>query len=63
MCHGSVDPKFLMQDAEARYRATAVAPTPQPSAEIPPELMGGLRGVWARVTQMFARAPRVHPAE
>lgn len=49
MCHGSIDPKFLMGDAEHRYRATAVEPTGEPSGVMPPELMGGLRGVWARI--------------
>jgi hypothetical protein len=63
MCHGSIDPKFLMRDAEDRYRATAVAPTPQPSRELPPELMGGVRGVWARLVAPFIRAKPIHPAE
>ncbi len=50
MCHGSIDPKLLMRDAEERYRASAVvAATTGPSRELPPELMGGLRGVWARI--------------
>lgn len=60
MCHGSIDPKFLMRDAEDRFRATATAPASEPTGELPPELMGGLKGVWAR---LFVRAPKTYPAE
>ncbi len=63
MCHGSIDPKLLMRDAGDRYRATAVAPTTQPSRELPPELMGGLHGVWARIALRFERSKPLHPAE
>lgn len=62
MCHGSIDPKFLMRDVETRYCVTAVEPTRASTGKIPPELMGGLRGVWARIVAKLAppmRKPRV----
>ncbi len=57
MCHGSIDPKILMRDAEARFRKGVVArPATEPSGSMPPELMGGWRGVWARtVTRLTQR--------
>lgn len=63
MCHGSIDPKFLMREAEDRYHATAVAPTTAPSRELPPELMGGLSGVCARLRGLFPKPAQIHPAE
>lgn len=58
MCHGSIDPKFLMRDAEARLHAAGAVREADGATDgqLPPELMGGLRGVWARVAQSFARA-------
>ena len=60
MCHAQLDPKLLMQDAADRYRIA------QPSTQreesrvsdtgVPPELMGGFGGVWARLN---ARVPAV----
>lgn len=69
MCHGSIDPKYLMQDAEARLRAADAVREADGTSDgrVPPELMGGLGGVWARMAQVFVRRStglvRVHPAE
>lgn len=64
MCHGSIDPKILMRDAETRYRtAAAERPATEPSGTLPPELMGGWRGVWARIAHLLVKIPAVHPAK
>jgi len=69
MCHASIDPKFLLSDAEDRYRAAqgqfAHSATEEAlETEIPPQFIPGWRGVWARVARVLPRrsAPVV-PAE
>lgn len=58
MCHAQLDPRLLMQDAEERYRAARpLSPSvdDRDAATIPPELIGGLRGVVARMMAQGAR--------
>jgi hypothetical protein len=58
MCHAQLDPKLLMQDAERRYRAAqpaSVTAETQDGATIPPDLMGGVRGIVARLMARLAR--------
>ncbi|GAB5449112.1 hypothetical protein [Gymnodinialimonas sp.] len=55
MCHGSLDAKLLMREAEDRVRVTAAAADTAPSGALPPELMGGLAGVWARLVAGLSR--------
>lgn len=59
MCHGHIDPKTLMREAEDRYRIAQPASDETRASdrptEIPPELIGGLKGVIARLR---ARLPR-----
>lgn len=51
MCHGHIDPKTLMREAEDRYRAGVAVENNATarSGAVPAELIGGLRGVWARL--------------
>ncbi len=63
MCHGSIDPKFLMREVEDRVRTAAPAPSNEASpGSLPPELMGGWRGAWARLAALFPRRFREHGA-
>ena len=67
MCHGHIDPRTLMIEAEMRYRAAQPRPdVAQPgdaAPELPPELTGGLKGLWARVRAALAASrPRQAPA-
>lgn len=58
MCHGHIDPKMLMREAEDRFRAAQPAPSQardkDAPVQVPPEFIGGLRGVWARITALAA---------
>ncbi|MEM7724069.1 MAG: hypothetical protein AAF376_17105 [Pseudomonadota bacterium] len=63
MCHGHIDPKTLMREAEERYRiaqpvSTSNRTSDQPT-EIPPELIGGLKGVFARLRARLPHRSRV----
>lgn len=57
MCHGDIDPRILMQDAEARLRQAGAVRVEgrDGDTEIPADLMGGLRGVWARLARAIHR--------
>ncbi len=48
MCYGHVDTKVLEREVQDRLRGVERAPT-EVSEGLPPELIGGLRGVWARL--------------
>ena len=50
MCYGHVDAKVLEREARDRMSAVVVETTGDDKpAPLPPELMGGLRGIWARL--------------
>jgi hypothetical protein len=70
MCHAHVDPKYLMQDTEATFRAAQAASQAEGAAletdvTIPPHLIPGWRGVWARLRAFVPRRakPAAFPAE
>lgn len=42
MCHGAIDPKFLMREAEDRVCIPVATPATAPTGGA----IGGLRGVW-----------------
>jgi len=70
MCCAEINPKYLMQDTEARFRAAqAASPTEGAAVDtdvtIPPHLIPGWRGVWARLRAILPRQarPAVFPAE
>ena len=50
MCMGSIDPKYLMRDAEARMKGVAFA---RDVSEEPGEVPTG--GLWVRLVAMFRR--------
>jgi hypothetical protein len=55
MCYGHVDAKTLERETMDRLRAAQPATRPEKAAEDgpPPELMGGLAGVVARVRRVL----------
>jgi len=74
MCHGAIDPKTLMREAEDRYRAVQPAASAEGEAAdetIPPQFIPGFRGVVARVRALLprraagatGRGPATIPAE
>lgn len=65
MCHGAIDPKYLVQDGDMRLRAAGAvrAADGARDGQVPPELMGGLRGVWARMAQVFRRPGKAQAAQ
>ena len=72
MCHGHVDPKFMLRETEDQVRAAQAAQaalTDKSGAagadtEIPPQFIPGWRGVWARIRHLIPRRrAAVVPAE
>ncbi len=65
MCHGAIDPRLEMRDAEDRVRASAadLSRASVPEGHVPPELIGGLRGAFARVAALVSRRPRLDALE
>lgn len=63
MCHAAVDAKTLEREAMDRLRAARPAPVAEsrPEDGPPPELIGGLAGVVARLRAAFGitRAARI----
>lgn len=51
MCYGQVDAKTLERETMDRLRAArpAAKADARAEADLPPDLMGGLAGVWARL--------------
>ncbi|MEJ6391344.1 hypothetical protein [Gymnodinialimonas ulvae] len=58
MCYGHVDAKVLEREVQDRLRAAQRAPHDTAPEGLPPELMGGLRGVFARVSAVLSKARR-----
>ncbi len=57
MCYGSLDPKHLMREMDARLKPLAHFAEAEKTADAPlaPGLMARLRGVWALVRRKEAR--------
>jgi hypothetical protein len=55
MCYGHVDVKVLEREAQERLRGAAPLSAPEMSVGLPPELIGGWRGVWARFAMTLRR--------
>lgn len=58
MCYGHVDAKVLEREVQDRVRAAQRAPQDNAPEGLPPELMGGMRGVFARVSAVLGKAWR-----
>ena len=62
MCYGNIDPRILALETEDRCVSVKMATDAAPERSaggVPPELMSGWRGVWARFA---ARMPRIGSA-
>lgn len=55
MCYGHVDTKVLEREVQDRLRAAAPLNVPDVALGLPPELIGGWRGVLARVAAQLRR--------
>lgn len=58
MCYGHVDAKVLEREVQDRVRAAQRAPQDSAPKGLPPELMGGMRGFFARASAVLGKAWR-----
>jgi hypothetical protein len=51
MCYGSVDPKYVARDIEARVKPLSLAEVPEKEGqpEVPGRAIGWIRALWVRI--------------